>query len=62
MFMMPYSPKLMDIMFNLTNAEKVRLFYELAKSLNNYMVLDATDEEITKMIEAIESIINIANG
>ena len=56
--MQPYSPKLMDIMFDLTDAEKIRLFYELAKYLNQNMEVDEDDNAMVEIADSIANIIN----
>lgn len=54
----PYSPKLVKIMNDLTDGEKVRLFYELAKHLNNNMEIDENDDKIMKFSDSIANVIN----
>ena len=56
--MQPYSPKLMDLMFDLTDAEKIRLFYELAKYLNQNMEVDEDDNAMVEIADSIANIIN----
>lgn len=57
--MNPYSPKLVQIMNELTDEEKLRMFYELAKYLNSNMEVDEDDDE---MVEIADNIANILNS
>lgn len=56
--MMPNSPKLIDIMQNLNEAEKVRLFYELAKYLNNNIVVNEENDAMMEVADNIASLLN----
>jgi hypothetical protein len=55
--MTPYSPKLMQIMASITDVEKIRLFYELAKYLNSNMEVDEDDNAMVELAESIANVV-----
>jgi hypothetical protein len=56
--MNPYSPKLVQIMNSLTDEEKIRLFYELAKYLNENMEVDEEDDGMVAIVDSIADFLN----
>ena len=55
--MTPYSPKLMQIMASITDVEKIRLFYELAKYLNSNMEVDEDDNAMVELAGSIANVV-----
>ena len=56
--MNPYSPKLAKIMNDLTDGDKIRLFYELAKYLNENMEVDEEDDGMVAIADSIADVLN----